>query len=398
VTRKLDPAWLALLGAAGLLLLVILWLMSGRTPPAPQMVTDPTLTERLAAAEASLRQIADRPAGDPSALAANRAATEAALTRLAAAEATIRLLSDRPAGDPVALTALERQVTANRQATEAALAERAAALEAALTSRIGQASSAAEASGAALLEQRLATQDATFTTRLAEARTQREAAEQAQAARLASLDQSRLTGEASLGQRVTNLETGLLQRLTALEAALGQRITAMETLATQRLAPLEQALQRLSAAEARTERLAGIDALRALLDAGQPLAPALARLGAPPPPALARFATAAPPTEPALRLAFEDALRQARSAAQEGALPRLNSLLTIRRGEDVVWGDATEANIERARRALEAGDVEGALGHLSRLPEPLRQGLRPWLEEAQALAAARFALRALAGG
>jgi hypothetical protein len=64
----------------------------------------------------------------------------------------------------------------------------------------------------------------------------------------------------------------------------------------------------------------------------------------------------------------------------------------------VVWGDATEANIERARRALEAGDVEGALGHLSRLPEPLRQGMRSWLEEAQALAAARFALRALAGG
>ena len=117
-----------------------------------------------------------------------------------------------------------------------------------------------------------------------------------------------------------------------------------------------------------------------------------------PPPALARFATTAPPTEPALRLGFEDALRQARAAAQEGTLPRLNSLLTIRRGEDVVWGDATEANVERARRALEAGDVEGALGHLGRLPESLRQGMRAWLEEAQALAQARFALRALAGG
>jgi hypothetical protein len=211
--------------------------------------------------------------------------------------------------------------------------------------------------------------------------------EQDIAARLASQEQSRLTGEASLGQRVTNLETGLMQRLATLEASLAQR-----------LAPLEEALQRLGAAEARTERLAGIEALRALLDAGQPLAPALARLGTTPPPALARFATIAPPSEPALRLAFEDALRQARGAAQEGALPRLGSLLTIRRGEDVVWGDATEANVERARRALEAGDVEGTLGHLSRLPEPLRLGLRPWLEEAQALAAARFALRALAGG
>lgn len=393
MTRKLDPAWVALLGAAGLLTLLILWLMSGR---APDPVSGP-LAERLSAAEAAIRHIGDRPAGDPAALAAHRATTEAALTRLTAAEATIRLLSDRPAGDPAALAALERQVAANRQIGEAALAERLAALEASWSARLTQATTALEAVGVARLEQRLGALDAAFANRLAEARALREAAEQAQAARLAGLDQSRLTGEASLGQRVTNLETSLLQRLGALEASLGQRLAAMEAMAAERLAPLEQALQRLGAAEARTERLAGIDALRALLDAGQPLGPALARLGQPPP-ALARFATTQPPTEPGLRLGFEEALRQGRTGAQESALPRLNSLLTIRRGEDVVWGDASEANVERARRALEAGDVDGALGHLSRLPESLRQGMRAWLEEAQALAAARFALRALAGG
>lgn len=354
MTRKLDPAWMALLGAVLLLVLAIFWLLGGRAPPAR---TD----ARVAAAEAAIQQVAARPAVEPAAL-------EGALTRLAAAEATIRLLSGRPAGDPAALAALERQVVANRASGEAALQERLAALEGALT------------------------------TRMADATTRREAAEQALGVRLGQLDQSRLAGEASLGQRVTNLETSLLQRLAALEALVAQRVAAVEALAAQRLAPIEQAMQRLSAAEARTERLAGIDGLRALLDAGQPLAPALARLGQAPPPALARFATTAPPTEPALRLGFEEALRQARAVAQEGPLPRLNSLLTIRRGEDVVWGDATETNVERARRALEAGDVEGALGHLGRLPEPLRQGMRAWLEEAQALAQARFALRALAGG
>ncbi|UPY37623.1 hypothetical protein [Sediminicoccus sp. KRV36] len=362
--RKLDPAWLALLGAAGVLVLVILWLMSGRAPPpAPIATAEP---DRIA-------PMAER--------------LDAALIRLTAAEATLRLLSDRPAGDPAALVALERQTAANRAAGDAALAERLAALEATLNARISQAIATLDAGGAARLDQRLATLEAGLTGRIGAARAAGEAAEQAQATRLAALDQARLTGEASLGQRMTNLESTLLQRLAAIEAS-----------AAQRLAPLEQALQRLGAAEARTERLAAIDALRALLDAGQPLAPALSRLGQAPPPALARFASLAPPTEPALRLSFEEALRQARSAAQEGALPRLNSLLTIRRGEDVVWGDATEANVERARRALEAGDVEGALGHLSRLPESLRQGMRAWLDEAQALAAARFALRALAGG
>lgn len=363
MTRKFDPAWVALLGAAGLLVPAILWLMSGRAPP-----RDTALAERVAAVEATIQQLAERPAGDPAALAA-------ALTRLATAEATIRLLGDRPAGAPAALVALERQVGADRQAGEAALVERLAALEAALSARIAQAMAGLEAL------------DTAQTARMAEARAQREAVEQAQAARIGSLDQARLAGEASLGQRVTNLETSLLQRLAAMEA-----------MAAERLAPLEQALHRLSAAEARTERLAGIEALRALLDSGQPLAPALARLGQAPPPALARFATTPPPTEPALRLGFEEAIRQGRAALPEGALPRLNSLLTIRRGEDVVWGDATEANVERARRALEAGDVDGALGHLGRLPESLRQGMRAWLEEAQALAAARFALRALAAG
>jgi hypothetical protein len=70
----------------------------------------------------------------------------------------------------------------------------------------------------------------------------------------------------------------------------------------------------------------------------------------------------------------------------------------VRRGQDVVWGDAAAAEIERARRALEAGDLDGALTRLSRLPAPAQEAMRPWAEQARALSAARAALAALGQG
>ena len=402
-TRKfpVDPAWVALIVASLVLLLAISWLMGGRAPPRlaqVPVVVAPVVVAPVVVAPVVAAPVAVTP--DP---------TD---TRLAALETALQRLGERPAGDPEALAALARQVASNRQAAEQALDTRLSALEAAAQARLttalaaqGERLAALEAAVTARLNQAVATREAAeqvlasgLAARLTEATAARETAEQALASRVAALDQARATGEASLGQRLTNLETSQLQRQATLEATTTQRLAAMELAATQRLAPLEQALQRLTAAEARTERLAGIEALRALLDAGQPLGPALPRLGSAPPPALARFTTTAPPTEPALRLGFEDALRQARGTAQEGVLPRLNSLLTIRRGDDVVWGDATEAHVERARRALDAGDVAGALVHLARLPEPTRQALRGWTEEAQALAEARSALRGLAGG
>jgi hypothetical protein len=54
--------------------------------------------------------------------------------------------------------------------------------------------------------------------------------------------------------------------------------------------------------------------------------------------------------------------------------------------------------IERARRALEAGDIEGAVTALARLPEANRAALRGWVADAEALVAARAALRSLAAG
>ena len=82
----------------------------------------------------------------------------------------------------------------------------------------------------------------------------------------------------------------------------------------------------------------------------------------------------------------------------DSAVARLSGLVTVRRGEEVVWGDAAAAEIERARRAVDAGDIEGALARLSRLPPAAQEAMRAWADQARALVAARAALAALAAG
>lgn len=183
-----------------------------------------------------------------------------------------------------------------------------------------------------------------------------------------------------------------------LVAQLQARLEAAERAAAARQTEVAALTQRLTAAEARTERLAALEALRGRLEAGAPLAPALARLGAEAPAALARYREAGAPTEAALRLAFEEAVRAARARAAETRPSGLGSLFTIRRGDQVVWGDQAEGTLERARRALEAGDIAAALAQLRDLPEAHRAAFAAWAGNAEALAAARAALRDLAGG
>jgi hypothetical protein len=218
-------------------------------------------------------------------------------------------------------------------------------------------------------------------------------------------------------RRTEDLARSLLSRLEAAEKLEGERIAAAGTALEGRLAGAESALgarmqaleaaqSRIAGLEARTNRVQAIAALRARLDAGQALGPTLAPFPNPPA-ALARFASASPPTEAALRLAFEDAARAARAASEpardgqsilESASARLAGLITIRRGETVIWGDEAAAALESARRALEAGDLPGALGRLSPLPPAARAALGAWEAEAQALLAARAAIITLAGG
>ncbi|MGG5821951.1 hypothetical protein [Falsiroseomonas sp. HW251] len=209
--------------------------------------------------------------------------------------------------------------------------------------------------------------------------------------------------EQQVGQRIGAVEQQATARAAALEQALSQRGQAIEQQA-QRLAALENERQRLAALEGRAVRMAALDQLRSALDAGRPLGGPLGQLPNPPE-ALARFAATPPPTEAQLRLAFEDAARAGRAASEpqaggvaEGAIARLQGLVTVRRGEQVLWGDAAAAEIERARRAVDAGDIEAALGHLQKLSPPARQAMAGWIAQAEALVAARSALRQLSAG
>ena len=239
-----------------------------------------------------------------------------------------------------------------------------------------------------------------------------QAGERAAAAerRLQALEARPVFDPAALTARLTAQAAALEQRVAALDATVQQRVAAADAAIGQRMAALDAASQRLAAIEARTGRLAAVEAVRAALAAGQPLGAALGRLGEAPA-ALSRFAQAAPPTEAGLRLSFEAAAATARAASDAGqqadggrggvvdsALARLGGLVTVRRGDQVVWGDAAEAEIERTRRALEAGDLALALSHVGRLPPAAKAALRPWAEQAEALIAARAALSLIVAG
>jgi hypothetical protein len=211
-------------------------------------------------------------------------------------------------------------------------------------------------------------------------------------------------------QRVAALEQQLAQRMATLEQQIATRAGALEQSIGQRVAAAEQASRRVGEIEQRTVRLAALDTVQAMLEAGLPLGAALNRLSNPPE-ALSRFATTAPPTDASLRLSFEQAARAARAAADPGtsasgergsvadaAVARLSALVTVRRGEQVVWGDSAEGEIAQARAALAAGDIALALEQVGKLPPSARQAMAAWVQQAQALLAARTALRQLLAG
>jgi hypothetical protein len=246
----------------------------------------------------------------------------------------------------------------------------------------------------------------TLTTRL-DRLTERQ---DALAARLQAADAEALRRTEDLARsllaRLEVAEKQEAERIAAAGAALEGRLAGAESALGTRLQALEAAQARISAIEARANRVQGIAALRARLDAGQALGQTLTAFPNAPA-ALSRFASASPPTEASLRLAFEDAARAARAASEpakegqsilESASARLAGLVTIRRGETIIWGDEAAAALEAARRALEAGDMPGALGKLAPLPPAARAALSGWEADAQALLAARAAIITLAGG
>jgi hypothetical protein len=394
--RRFDPTVLPIIVAALVLVGAVAWLL-GR--PLPQPVADNATAGQIAALRADLARLEG--------LGARVAALEGTAQRLAALEgrappdlAPLREAIGSAAGRAEAAArqaaALEERIaaTARDLAARPVIDPNAVAPRPALDQLAGRVEALARESAAADAQagqRQLAAEQALtgFAGRVA-------ANESALAARTQAIE--------TQNARIAAVEQALAARLVALEGQIAQRAQAAEQQAA-RLAALEAVAQRLAALEGRASRMAALDAVRTALEAGQPLGGALRPLGEAPQ-ALARFATAAPPTEASLRLSFEDAARAGRAASEppagtgvlDSAVSRLSGMVTVRRGEEMLWGDAAGAAIERARRALEAGDLDGALGHLARLSPPAREAMRGWIGQAEALVAARAALRQLAAG
>lgn len=197
-------------------------------------------------------------------------------------------------------------------------------------------------------------------------------------------------------QQLATHEQQLAGQVQDNEAAVGKRLETIEG----RIGTIEQQAGQLSGLADRAGRVARIQAAEAALDAGLPI-------GNLPdaPPALARFATVAPPTVASLRLAFPAAAQAAEAAAGpetgrtsfwQGVRRRVESLVTVRRGDQVIVGNPAEGTIARAARALDAGDLAGAVAAISQLQGAPAQAFAAWREQAEALLDARRALAALA--
>jgi len=401
---RLDPAALPILVAAVVLVGAVAWLLARPLPQESGRAPDPALTGQITALEQRLAALEGRGGPDFAPLE----------TRIAAAEQAAREAATRPAADTSEFaprSALED--FAPRSALED-LAPRSALEDLAPRSALeGLAPrSALENLAPRAAVEALGQRVDGLAQRAEAAIQQEEARATASSARIEGVARELATrlgtaeqAQSQVGERLGTLESRLTERLAALDAALSER-RAENTAQAARIQELEGQAQRLAALEGRAGRLATLDQLRAALEAGAPLGGALGTLREAPA-ALTRFAAVAPPTESALRLAFEDAARAAHAASDparqgqgvlDSAVSRLSGLVTVRRGEEVLWGDAAAAEIEKSRRALEAGDLQGSLPPLRRLSPAAQAAMQPWVEQAEALIAARTALRALAAG
>jgi hypothetical protein len=201
----------------------------------------------------------------------------------------------------------------------------------------------------------------------------------------------------ALTGRQDSVEADVPKRLDTLETSITRKFDATEA----RLTALDNATGKISALSDRAGRLARVQAARAALEAGQPLGELPSA-----PPALARFVASKPPTEAGLKLAFPEAARAALEASNPTPAPeesllqrmwgRAQTMVTVRQGDRVIVGDAAAGVIARARHALDAGDLAGAVAALGALSGPAAQAMADWVGQAKALLDARAALASMA--
>ena len=190
--------------------------------------------------------------------------------------------------------------------------------------------------------------------------------------------------------------SGRLEGVTARIAEDGRRLDATDA----RLAKVEAGATQVAALAERATRLARLRGAEAALAGGH-------KLGALPdaPPALARFADVNPPTEAGLRLSFpvmERAVRAAHRPDVDGkpfstrVWDRVQDLVTVRQGDQVLIGDGVIGTLAKAQTALDAGDLAGVVQALGALTAEPAQAAAGWLADAKALLDARAALATMA--
>ncbi len=232
-------------------------------------------------------------------------------------------------------------------------------------------------------------------------------------ARLQALESRTSTeaGGAAVPAEVQSEIAALRDELAAQAAAIAEARAAAEA-ASQTVvaakAAQDEAASQLAAADAATRQAraeAAIAQLRAAIDSGTPLAPALdalAAAGLNPPDSL-RGDAAGVPTLVALQQAFPEAARAALAASAEvpadagwaGKAAAFLRSQTHARSLAPREGSDPDAVLSRIEAAVREGDLSMAVAKVKALPEPAQASLAQWLDGARRREAAEQALRSL---
>jgi hypothetical protein len=211
--------------------------------------------------------------------------------------------------------------------------------------------------------------------------------------------EGRATDQAQFANRLDTLSRRF-ESLSGHEQANIDAKTEELSAVTTSLAALEARVGNLEAIAKRLNRVAQLQEASFALASGRPI-------GELPdvPEALARYAHTAPPTEADLRLRFTQSEQAALAASQSDdqgqpfvgrVLEKAQGLITIRRGGDVMVGSSSEVTLSRARTALSAGDIAGAVAAVETLGGQPGRAMASWLADARALLDARSSLALMA--
>jgi len=223
-------------------------------------------------------------------------------------------------------------------------------------------------------------------------------------------DLSKITARVdALDERIVD-QTQLASRLDTLsgriESLSGQNQTGLDATRqhldalTMRVAAIESNDASFETVTKRLNRIARLQEASFALASGRPIGDLPNA-----PQALARYAQTPPPTEAQLRLRFPKDEQAALAAKQPGdstapfvdrVWERVQGLITIRRGDDVVVGNPSAVALSHARIALDAGDLSGAVAAVDTLKGAPGRAMASWQADAKALLNARSALANMA--